>query len=211
MGLKCQSSGVRCPAYEHHGVFEADDETVRSFFPDLKYCAGCIGKTPPKRSDFEDDLFQVAAFVLIDQGPKFDPAHKSGASFRSFIRVRICGTLMDAKKREVKQSLREVPMSYAPINAPWDSEDPASVWQIPDPDAAFEDRLAADLSIAEALPELLKMLTPGERKVFGFLRQAWQNHEIAEAMNLSKGRVSQLVKQVHVKVTTAGERFGLSI
>ena len=211
MSLKCQSSGVKCPAYEHQGHFEADNNTVKSFFPDLKYCATCMSQTPPKRLDLTDDLFQVAALVLIDKGPKFDPLHKSGASFRSFIRVRICGTLMDAKNREIRQSLREVPMSYAPANEPCDSEAPASVLQVPDPQAAFEDRLADELSFASALPKLLNMLTPKEREIFTYLREDWQNHEIADVLNLSKGRVSQLVKQVNMKLITVGQRLDLNV
>ena len=170
-----------------------------------------MSKTPPKRLDLKDDLFQVAALVLIDKGPKFDPSHESGASFRSFIRVRICGTLMDAKKYEIRQSLREVPMSHAPVNETWDSDDSASVLQVPDPQAEFEDRLAETLSFAAALPEILEMLTPSERKIFTYLRDGWQNHEIAEALKLSKGRVSQLVKQVNVKLTTVGQRLGLNV
>ena len=211
MALKCQSSGVRCPPYEHQGFFEADNDTVKSFFPDLTYCATCMSKTPPKRLDLEDDLFQVAALALIDKGPKFDPSHESGASFRSFIRVHICGTLMDAKKQEIRQSLREVPMSHAPVNETWDADDPVSVLQVPDPQAEFEDRLVEALSFTSALPEILKMLTPSERKVFTYLRDEWQNHEIAEALNLSKGRVSQLVKQVNVKLTAVGQRLGLNV
>ena len=208
--LKCQTMGVKCPAFAHAGVFEATDETLQSFFPDLRACAACMSQTPPKRSDLQDDLFQVGAVVLIEKGPQFNPRHESGASFRSFIRVRICGALTDAKKREVKQSLREVAMSYAPVDA-ISASHPASVFEYPDPQGDFEDRLATDLSFTDALPDILKSLTPRERQVFSFLRQEWQHHEIAETLNLSKGRVSQVVKQIHVKLATAGERLDFNV
>ncbi len=209
MTLKCQSMGVKCPSYEHQGLFEADNDTIKSFFSDLSHCATCMSQAPPKRPDLEEDMFQVAALTLIDKGPRFNPGHESGASFRSFIRVRICGALMDAKKREIKQSLREVPTSYVPVN---ETREPAagSVLQFPDPQADFEDRLAEDLSFASALPDILKILTPGEQKVFIYLREGWQNHEIASVLNVSKGRVSQLVKQVIEKLTTTGQRLGLN-
>lgn len=209
MTLKCQSMGVKCPPYEHQGLFEADNDTVKSFFPDLSHCATCMSQTPPKRPDLEEDLFQVAALTLIDKGPRFNPGHESGASFRSFIRVRICGALMDAKKREIKQGLREVPTSYVPVNERWETA-VGSVLQFPDPQADFEDRLVEDLSFASALPDILKILTPGEQKVFTYLREGWQNHEIAGVLNLSKGRVSQLIKQVTEKLTNAGQRLGLN-
>ena len=209
MTLKCQSMGVKCPSYDHQGFFKADNDTVKSFFPDLSHCATCMSQTPPKRTDLEEDMFQVAALTLIDKGPRFNPGHESGASFRNFIRVRICGALMDAKKREIKQSLREVSTSYVPVNETRETA-AGSVLQFPDPQADFEDRLAEDLSFASALPDILKILTPGEQKVFTYLREDWQNHEIASVLNLSKGRVSQLVKQVIEKLATTGQRLGLN-
>ena len=59
------------------------------------------------------------------------------------------------------------------------------------------------------LPELLKILTPRERKVFIYLRENRQNHEIAKVLNVSKSRVSQLVAQVTLKLTNAAQGFGL--
>ena len=221
MTLKCQLIGVKCPPYKHHGIFRPDNETVKSFLPDLTYCAACIANTPPKRPDLHDDLLQVAALTLIDKGPAFDPDHKSGANFRSFIRVRICGALMDVKKKEVKHCLQEIPTSneewYA--DREWDVDEitnaarepkQISLLQFPDPQAEFESRLIRDISFAAALPEFLKILTPRERKVFTYLREDRQNHEIARMLNISKSRVSQLVKQITSKLTTAAQRFGLT-
>jgi len=67
-----------------------------------------------------------------------------------------------------------------------------------------------DISFQEALPELLQTLTARERNVFVCLRENQQNHEIAEALKLSKARVSQLVKKVTLKLTQAGQRLGLA-
>ena len=225
MTLKCQLIGVKCPPYKHHGIFRPDNKTVKSFLPDLTYCAACIANTPPKRTDLHDDLLQVAALTLIDKGPTFDPDHKSGANFRSFIRVRICGALMDVKRKEVKHCLQEVLTSneewstHEILDEEWNTHeitnaarDPkqTSLWQFPDPHAEFESRLVRDISLAAALPELLKMLTPRERTVFTYLREDRQNHEIARMLKLSKSRVSQLVKQITSKLTNAAQRFGLT-
>lgn len=221
MTLKCQSMGVKCPSYKHHGIFRPDNETVKSFLPDLAYCAACIANTPPQRADLHDDLLQVAALTLIDKGPTFDPDHKSGANFRSFIRVRICGALMDVKKKEVKHRLQEIPTSNEEwyTDKEWTADeitnaarDPkhTSLLQFPDPHAEFESGVIRDISFAAVLPELLKMLTPRERTVFTYLREDRQNHEIARMLKLSKSRVSQLVKQITSKLTNAAQRFGLT-
>lgn len=215
MTLRCQLTGVKCPPYKHQGIFLPDNKTVKSFLPDLTYCAACIANAAPQRNDLREDLLQVASLTLIDKGPTFDPEHESGANFRSFIRVRICGALMDAKKREVRHSTREVSMpdeEWNPHKTSDSADEPEikSLWQFSDPHAEFENRLVRDISFASVLPELLKVLTPRERKVFIYLRKNRQNHEIAKALNVSKSRVSQLVAQVTLKLTNAARRFGLA-
>lgn len=214
MALRCQLTGIKCPPYKHQGIFLPDNETVKSFLPDLTYCAMCIANAAPRRVDLRDDLLQVASLTLIDKGPAFNPEHKSGANFRSFIRVRICGALMDAKEREVRHNTREVSMpdeEWNPHEASDSADEPEieSLGRFPDPHAEFENKLVRDISFASVLPELLKILTPRERKVFICLRENRQNHEIAEVLNVSKSRVSQLVAQVTLKLTNAAQGFGL--
>ena len=215
MTLRCQLTGVQCPPYEHQGVFLPDNETVKSFLPDLMHCATCIANATPQRDDLREDLFQVASLTLIDKGPTFNPGHESGANFRSFIRVRICGALMDAKEREVRHSTREVSMP----DEEWDPHEMSDsadeteiefLCQFPDPHAEFENRLIRDISFASVLPKLLKILTPRERKIFIYLRENRQNHEIAKVLNISKSRVSQLVAQVTLKLTNAVQGFELA-
>lgn len=215
MTLRCQLRAIKCPPYKHEGVFQPDDETVKSLLPDLTHCAACIANATPQRPDLHDDLLQVAALTLIDKGPKFEPAHKSGAGFRSFIRVRICGALMDAKKRKVRHSMCEVLASDETCDDQESSNavhDPkiGSLLGFPDPHAEFEDELVRDMSFAAALPELLKTLTPCERDVFACLREGQRNREIAGILNLSAPRVSQLVTQVTQKLRNAGRRLGLA-
>ncbi|RKU22650.1 hypothetical protein C6500_03890 [Candidatus Poribacteria bacterium] len=215
MTLRCQLTGIKCPPYKHQGVFLPDNETVKSFLPDLTHCATCIADAAPQRNDLREDLLQVASLTLIDKGPTFNPEHESGANFRSFIRVRICGALMDAKEREVRHSTREVSMPDEEWN-PHETSDSAdepeieSLLQFPDPHAEFENKLIRDISFASVLPELLKILTPRERKVFIYLRENRQNHEIAKVLNVSKSRVSQLVAQVTLKLTNAAQGFELA-
>lgn len=214
MALRCQLRGIKCPPYKHEGIFQPDNETVTSLLPDLTHCAACIANATPQRSDLHDDLLQVAALTLIDKGPKFDPEHASGASFRSFIRVRICGALMNEKNREQRHNMCEGLVSEEACNVHGTSSAARSAERIllefPDPHAEFEDELVRDISFTAALPELLKTLTPCERNVFVCLREGQRNCKIAEILNLSAPRVSQLVTQVTQKLRRAGQRLGLA-
>ena len=216
MKLRChQSKGIKCPCYKHQGPFRPTDEMVKPLLPDVRQCAACTAHAAPQRSDLQDDFLQVASLILIKTGPIFDPAHRSCASFGTFIRPRICGALMDAKSRELTHSNRELPT----FERGWDSsEDPEAevngdigqLWEVPDPHAEFEEALVRDISFAAVLPKLLKILTPREREIFDRLRENQQNSKIAKALMLSEPRVSQLVKQVTLKLTNAGRRLGLT-
>lgn len=216
MKLRChQSKGINCPRYKHQGIFRPIDEMVRPLLPDLRQCATCTASAAPQRSDLRDDFLQIASLTLIEKGPAFNPTHQSGASFGTFIRPRICGALTDEKSRELIHNTRERPNFE---DAGDSSENPGAevnqdigrLWEVPDPHAEFEAKLVRDISFATALPRLLKMLTPRERKIFACLRDNQQNCEIAEALTISEGRVSQLVKQVTLKLTKAAQRLGLA-
>ena len=216
MKLRCQLKGIKCPRYKHQGIFRPTDEMVKPLLRDVRQCATCIASAAPQRFDLQDDLFQIASLTLIEKGPMFNPTHQSGASFGTFIRPRICGALTDGKKRELTHSNRELPT----FDGAWDlSKDPDAdvnqdierLWEVPDAHAEFEAEVAEDISFREALPKLLKILTPREREVYTCLRNDYQNCEIAEALTISEARVSQLVKQVTLKLTNAAQRIGLTV
>ncbi len=215
MKLRCQLKGVKCPRYKHHGVFYPDDKTIKRLLPDVHRCADCIARASPQRWDIQEDLQQTAVLVLIEKGPRFNPTHPSRASFGTFIRPRICGTLMDAKSRELTRSSRESSNFEEEWNLPETTvpkinRDISSLWNTQEPYAEFEDELVRDISFQDALPELLKTLTPREREVFTCLRDDQRNCEIAEALNLTESRVSQLVTQVTQKLRKAGQRLDLA-
>ena len=215
MKLRCQLKGIKCPRYKHHGIFNPDNKTITRLLPDLNQCAGCMARASPKCSEMREDLQQIAAIVLIEKGPKFNPTHPSGASFGTFIRPQICGTLMNAKRSELIHKHR----GLRSFNGVWDpDEDPrAEVKQdlgrlrkVPAHYTEFEEALVRNISFEAALPKLLKILSPREREVFACLREDQRNCEIAEVLNLSESRVSQLVTQVTQKLTSAAQGLGLA-
>ena len=215
MKLRChQSKSRKCPRYMHQGIFRPTDEMVKSLLPDLRHCATCIAFAAPKRLELRDDLLQIGSVILIEKGPAFNPTHQSGASFGTFIRPRICGALMDEKSRELTHNNRELPTFEGEWNSSQDSEaevhqDVGRLSVVPDPHAEFEEALVRDISFTAVLPKLLKILTPREREVFACLRENQQNCEIAADLKISEARVSQLMKQVTLKLTNAGQNLGL--
>lgn len=72
MKLRCYLKEMKCPPYEHTGVFQADNQTVKRLLPDLKRCANCTACSRPNMPDFRDDLQQIASITLCERGPNFN-------------------------------------------------------------------------------------------------------------------------------------------
>ena len=218
MKLRCQNKGTKCPPFKHNGIFRSHNENIKRLLPDLNRCADCMAYMAPTLPSFRDDLLQTASITLLEKGPAFDPAHESRASFGTFIRPRICVSLMNARRKELDYHGRErlQPIGAADTHNTADVEtdkDMAFTPNAPNPTTeSFVDALIWDISVANfesALPQLLNKLTPRERQVFVFIRQDMRNREIAEALHLSPGRVTQLVNQVEIKLKQACQQFGL--
>ena len=218
MKLKCQLAGVKCPSYSHNGEFKANNVTISRFLPDLQRCANCIAYNPPSIPAFRDDLIQIASITLVEKGPAFNPAHQSGASFGTFIRPRICGSLMDAKQREVKHYTRECPGSSMDVDTSEalnveDERDIDFILHAPDPNTEyFEDRLVWEISVAnfkKVLPQLLEALTHREKQVFACIREDIPNCDIAKLLKLSPPRISQLARNIEQKLRQECQKLGL--
>ena len=218
MKLRCQLKGAKCPPFKHDGVFRPHNENIKRLLPDLNRCADCMAYTAPPLPYFRDDLLQIASITLLEKGPAFDPTHESRASFGTFICPRICVSLMNARRKELDHHKRERLQSIgaSDMQNTADSEtdtDMTFMPNVPDPTTeSFVDALIWDISVANferALPELLNALTPREQQVFGCIREDMRNLDIAEALYLSPGRVTQLVNQVEIKLKQACQQFGL--
>ena len=107
MKLKCQLKGANCPPFKHNGIFHPDNETIKRFLPDLNKCANCMACASPPLPNFRDDFLQIASMTLVEKGTTFNPVHESGANFGTFIRPRICVSLMNARQKEFLHQGRE--------------------------------------------------------------------------------------------------------
>ena len=218
MKLKCQSKGANCPPFKHNGIFHPDNKTVKRFLPDLNRCADCMACDSPSLLNFRDDFLQIASMTLVEKGTAFNPTHKSGAKFGTFIRPRICISLTNARNKELLHQGRE----RLGTTQPWDADAVTDAEgnegieitsHLPHPIVeSFVDGLLWDVSVAnfeQFLPQILKDLTPRERQVFALIREDTRNCDIAEALHLKPSRISYLVKQVKTKLKQGCLRLGL--
>ena len=213
MKLKCHLKDMKCPRYFHQGPFLADNQTLKQFQSDLQQCANCMAYEPPRLPDFRDDLIQIGAITLLEKGPQYQADHESGASFGSFIRPYICGSLRDARRKELKQC-----KCYFSLNSEKqrgnqeENTDIGLLWDIPDKHAEFEDELISGLQLSEfesRLPEMLPRLTSREHQVFKLLRAGIQPRDIAKMLSLSQARISQISKKVVQKLNRGCQEFGI--
>lgn len=217
MKLRCQIRGTKCPPYIHEGVFKATDETLTRFEGDLNRCAKCTACATPALPSFREDLLQIARITLWEKGPAFNPDHQRKASFRSYILPWICGALTREKKKEAQQCWRFTPICYQEEASQENSEAPRNEpenWgcALPDEKSDFVDRFIYEMWNADfekAFPQLLQRLTKREQQVFTCIRQNMKQIDIAKRLNLSKPRVSQLMKQVELKLTSECQNIGL--
>ncbi len=217
MKLRCQSKGKRCPPYAHEGVFEASSEMLTHFERDLTSCAKCIAYIRPALPSFQDDLLQIARITLWKKGPAFDPNHQQQASFRSYILPWICGALTREKKRELQQCYRFTPVCYQEDSSQESSKahrngQARELFTLPDKKADFEDTLIYEMWNADfekALPQLLQGLTERERQAFACIHENMKQCDIAKKLGLSAPRVSQLLKQVELKLRRECQHLGL--
>ena len=216
MKLRCQIKGGRCPPYAHEGVFKGTDETLTRFESDLNRCARCTAYAPPVLPSFQEDLLQIARITLWKKGPAFNPNHQRKASFRSYILPWICGALTREKKKEVQQGWRFTSICYqegaSQENSEAHPDKQEGVFARSDEKTDFEDTLIYEMWNADfekALPRLLRRLTKREQEVFTCVREDMKQVDIAERLELSKPRVSQLLKQVELKLTSECQNMGL--
>ena len=217
MKPRYQWKGKKCPSYTHKGVFEANNETLIRFENDLDRCAQCVAYGTPALPSFREDLLQIARITLWEKGPLFDPNHEKKASFRTYILPWICGALAKAKNKETQHCQRFMPHP-SEDDCPYESSEIRShseasiILSASDPQSNFVDKLIYEMWNADfekLLPELLQCLTKREKEVFTLIRADMKQCDIAEALTLSKPRVSQLLKQTELKLRCECQNRGL--
>ncbi len=158
-----------------------------------------------------DDFRQLAYLTILEETPKYDPIHPSQASFITFIKSRVCHRLWSQRRQELRylpcsivesvisEFSDDVPTALNPLTAELYTAAAAA--------ESFEDEVIEDIHIEqfrERLPAMLNRLTDQEQEIVRLKYfQDYTGTQIAEALGVSKGRVSQLMKSLLTKLKSA--------
>ena len=168
-------------------------------------CVRCVSCDHPRLEGMRDDFRQLAYLTVLEEEPKYDPDHPSGASFITFMKLHVCGRLWSERRKEAK---------YTPFSEdePVDAEgrgNPLVAALTAEACAcqSLEDHVCQKMDIEQfrsALPQLLTRLSKKERQAIALKYfKDCSGIEIAQALSVSKGRVSQLLKSALAKLKTA--------
>ena len=170
-------------------------------------CVKCVTCNNQRLQDMKADLHQIAHLTIAENSPEYDPEHESGASFSTFIRSRVCATLWN----ESEELLQWVP--FPAVDGIGETQEFAA--------NPLVDGLVADAcqrggvdeqaihcveveQFKRLLPQLLAGLSEKERLVLKLrFFEGLKGVEIAEALGVTKGRVSQLTHTAFAKLKKA--------
>ena len=94
-------------AYHHPGnsgdcPFYIDPDDVLTAEASICQCVGCATRGDTCLQARRDDFRQLAYLTILEETPKYDPAHPSQASFITFIKSQVCSTLWSQRRKELK-------------------------------------------------------------------------------------------------------------
>ena len=197
----------RHPGNSGECPFYIDAEDPLTAEASIFQCVTCATRGHTKLKDRQDDFRQIAYLTILEETPKYDPAHPNQASFITFMKSRVCSQLWSERRKELKY----LPFSVA-------SESPCDTSRVSNPLSAelyneacaresLEDEVLTKIEIQqfrERLSGLLHRLTEKERQVVRLKYfHDYTGMEIAESLGVSKGRVSQMMKSALTKLKTA--------
>ncbi|MDE0397735.1 MAG: sigma-70 family RNA polymerase sigma factor [Candidatus Poribacteria bacterium] len=207
-------------AYSHPGnhgqcPFYIDPDDVLTAEASIAHCVACATRGDACLQTRQEDFRQLAYLTILEETPKYDPAHPSRASFITFIKAKVCTKLWAQRKQELQYltfPLVDVSESLTDADPPPGFNSlTAALYNAACESESMEDSVINEIHIQQfrqRLPIMLKRLTDKERKAVRLKYfQDYNGEDIAEALGVSKGRVSQILKSAISKLKTAHERL----
>ena len=161
-------------------------------------CVACATRGDACLQARRDDFRQLAYLTILEETPRYDPAHPSRASFITFIKSRVCSALWSQRRKELKYltfPLVEVQDADTPTGL---NSLTAALYNAACETESMEDLVIEEIHVQqfrERLPVMLKRLSDQERKAVRLKYfHDYTGTRIADALGVSKGRVSQLMK-----------------
>ena len=161
-------------------------------------CVACATRGDACLQARRDDFRQLAYLTILEETPRYDPEHPSRASFITFIKSRVCSALWSQRRKELKYltfPLVEVEDADTPTGL---NSLTAALYNAACETESMENEVIEEIHVQqfrERLPVMLKRLSDQERKAVRLKYfHDYTGARIAEALGVSKGRVSQLMK-----------------
>lgn len=170
-------------------------------------CVSCAVQNNAQMLSHNEDLRQIAFLTIIEETPKYDPDHPSGASYTTFIKAKVCTRLW----QERTKILREIPYSHQECDGQ-DSDDPNNPLVIGLFAQACVIENMADNVIQKIeveflrnnLPNLMNKLSENEGQVIQMkFFDACKGKQIAEKLNVTEGYVTRLTQSALAKLGKA--------
>ena len=172
----------------------------------IDHCTDCVVSSNSQMASFKEDLHQLAFLTILEETPKYDPDHPSGASYITFIKARVC-TRLHSEKNKI---LRQRPCTHQEADEGACCQSNPLIDNLAAQACAIEnvaDTVTHQIEVEtlqKHLPKLLDKLTQKERSVIEMkFFQEFSGVEIAEILDISEGRVSQLTKSALEKLDKA--------
>lgn len=185
----------------HHAgkcPFEVVSGNPFSVESSVRRCVECATEYNKRLESLKEDFYQIAMLTVLEAMPKYDPNHPSGASLTTFIKLSVCKRLWAEREKELnclpfpddEQHTDDENCMYNPLVAGLNAEACAQ--------EALEDEVIRQLEVeefCEHLPQILAKLTEKQRSVLEMkFYEECSGVEIAKALGISEGRVSQIAK-----------------
>lgn len=198
-------SELRGPHNRGNCPFYVNPENPLSAKSSVDHCVNCVKSDKAQLENLIEDLRQIALLTIIEETPKYDPDHPSGASYITFIKARVCTRLWSERQKV----LRQIPYSHQ--DALMNTENHNPLTEVLTVQACTIENVADTViqkieteCLQKYLPELISKLSEKERSIIELkFFQEFNGTEIAEMLEISEGRVSQLTKSALEKLGKA--------
>ena len=200
----------RGPHYSAKCPFYIEPNNPLSAETSVNQCVRCATCGHHRLQGMRDDFRQIAYLTILEEEPKYDSAHPSGASFITFMKSRVCGQLWSERRKELKYTS----FSTDPPSEPDACPNPLVAMLTAEACASesLEDEVCEKIEVEELrsfLPQMLKRLSKKERRVIELKYfKDCSSRDIAKQLRVSEGRVSQLLKSALGKLRKAHLKIG---
>ena len=158
--------------------------------------------------NLKEDFHQIAYEAILEAKSEYNPADQRGASFTTFIRSRVCGTVRNARRDALKAGI-PFPMTEAAGDTELLANNPLVNALVADACQCegVDEQVIRCVEVEQferLLPQLLAGLSEKEQTALELkFFKGKKGVEIAEVLGVTKGRVSQLIHTACAKLKKA--------